>query len=163
MRLLSRRSHGPVAFLIFCLAALLLTASAQAKPNFSGEWKLQVAKSEFGPLPAPTSRTDKITHEDPSLKLTVTQSGQSGEVTYDLNYTTDGKETANQVRGNTLKSVSKWEGDVLVIDTKANFGGNEITIKDKWSLSEDGKTITINRHLAGPQGEADQKLVMEKQ
>jgi hypothetical protein len=62
-----------------------------------------------------------------------------------------------------MKSTGKWDGDALVITTKANYGGNDITLADKWTLSEDGKVLTINRHITSPMGELDQKIVLEKQ
>ena len=61
---------------LFPLALLTLAfgmAHAQAKPNFTGTWKVNVAKSDFGAMPAPDSRTDKITHEDTDLKVHVAQ------------------------------------------------------------------------------------------
>jgi hypothetical protein len=138
-------------------------AHAQAKPNFSGTWKVNTAKSDFGAMPAPDTRTDKITHEDPDLKLHVAQSSQMGEMNYDAVYTTDGKECTNSVNGNVFKSTLKWEGDELALDTKGSFNGNEFTAKDRWTLSEDGKTMTVQRHLASAMGETDQKVVFEKQ
>jgi hypothetical protein len=159
----SRRLGRSARFLLLGLAALLAGSTAQAKPNFSGEWKLNVSKSEFGPMPPPASRTDKITHADPNLKVSTTQASQAGEGTFDFKYTTDGAETTNEIRGTPAKCTAKWEGDDLVITTKASFNGNDITLADKWSLSEDGKTLTINRHIKSPQGELDQKLAMEKQ
>jgi hypothetical protein len=36
-------------------------------------------------------------------------------------------------------------------------------MKDKWTLSPDGKALTINRHFASSMGELDQKIVLEKQ
>jgi hypothetical protein len=107
--------------------------------------------------------TMKVTHEDPKLKLEAKQSGENGEMEMTLNYTTDGKECENKFMDNPMKSVVKWEGDVLVINTKASFGGNEFTILDKWQLSEDGKVLTRNQHLASSMGELDMKVVMEKQ
>jgi len=150
-------------FLLFGVVALLATSQANAKPNFSGEWKLNASKSEFGPLPAPSSRTDKITHSDPSLKVTTTSVGPQGEVSLKLAYTTDGQESTNDLRGNPAKSTAKWDGDALVIVTKAKFQDNDITLTDKWTLSEDGKTLTIDRKIVAPQGEFGQKTVMEKQ
>jgi hypothetical protein len=138
-------------------------AQSQAKPNFSGTWKVNVAKSDFGALPAPDSQTDQITHQEPDLKLHVAQSGQMGEMNYDAVYSTDGKEATNTVNGNVFKSTLKWDGDDLSIDTKGSFGGNEFTAKDRWTLSEDGKTITVQRHLASSMGETDQKILFEKQ
>jgi hypothetical protein len=145
------------------LAAAFGLLQAQAKPNFTGTWKLNVSKSDFGAMPAPDSRTDKITHEDPDLKDSTTQSGQMGEVSAELKYSTDGKETTNMVRGNEVKSTAKWDGDELAIDGKASFNGADVSLKDRWSLSADGKTLTILRHVTSPMGETDQKIVLEKQ
>lgn len=52
---------------------------------------------------------------------------------------------------------------MLVIDSKGSFNGNEFTAKDRYSLSPDGKIMTVERHLASAMGEADQKVVMEKE
>lgn len=136
---------------------------AQAKPNFSGNWKLNAGKSDFGAMPAPDSRTDKIVHEDPALTDSFTQNGQMGEVTAEFKYSTDGKETTNHIRGNEVKSTAKWEGDDLVIAGKTQFNGAEVALSDRWSLSADGKTLTIQRHVNSPMGETDQKIVLEKQ
>src|SRR5262245_61606491 len=111
----SRRATRAAGFLLCAVAAVLASGKAQAKPNFGGEWKLNTSKSEYGPMPAPTSRTDKIAHTDPNLKVTTTQSGPNGDATVEFKYLTDGTETSNELRGNTLKSTSKWDGDTLVI------------------------------------------------
>ena len=160
---MKRRCEGYFTFLIFLLAMAVPAAPAYAKANFSGEWKLNVAKSDFGPIPAPSKRTDKITHEDPKLKSTVSSSNPNGDRTYELNYSTDGTETSNEIGGNASKSVAKWEGDALVIDTKGTFGGGEIQFHDKWTLAQDGKTLTIDRHIKASQGEIDTRFVFEKQ
>jgi len=162
MRTLTNRHIGKLLGPL--LAVLALGAvQAQAKPNFSGAWKMNAAKSDFGPMPAPDSRIDKISHEDPSLKDNVTQSGQQGEMTSDLSYSTDGKETTNTIRGNEFKSTAKWDGDELVINNKGSFNGQDVTLTDRWSLAADGKTITIMRHAISPMGEMDQKILLEKQ
>jgi hypothetical protein len=153
-------------FLYAALAAIFFIAlapAARAKPNFSGEWKLVADKSDFGPLPVPEKYIQKMEHADPDLKVTTNQVGQQGEATYDAKYTTDGKECANEVRGNPMKSTLKWDGDALLISTKAQFQGNDITLDDKWTMSEDGKTLTIVRKIAGGFGELENKLVLEKQ
>jgi hypothetical protein len=162
-----RRAKGLVTFLLPALAiplALTLVATqAQAKPNFSGEWKLNPSKSEFGPMPAPSKRTDKITHEDPKLQVTTSSTTPNGDFSINQNFTTDGKECTNEIRGNPMKSIVEWEGDALVFKTKGSFGGNEINITDKWTLTDEGKTLIIGRHFKTPQGEMDQKIVLEKQ
>jgi hypothetical protein len=149
---------------ITAIAALSLIAGAAiAKPSFTGDWKMNASKSSFGEFPAPSSLTMKIGHEDPNLKVTTTMTGDFGEFTWDAAYTTDGKECTNTMRDNESKSVLKWEGDTLLINTKGSFGGNEMTISDKWVLSEDSKTLTVERKFASSQGEMTQKIAMEKQ
>jgi len=157
------RSH---TFRVFSAALLAIACGllqAQAKPNFSGNWKLNTAKSDFGAMPAPDSRTYIITHEDPDLKDSYTQSGQMGELTAEMKYSTDGKETTNSVRGNQIKTTAKWDGDELAIAGKTQFNGADVTLSDRWSLSADGKTLTIQRHVNSPLGETNQKIVLEKQ
>jgi hypothetical protein len=149
----------------FLIAAALcaLAAFAQSKPNFSGTWKLNGSKSDYGPMPAPEKYISKIKHEDPKLEISSDVSGQQGEYTAETKYTTDGKECANTIRNFSMKSTLKWDGDALTFDSKADFNGNEILFKDKWSVSTDGKTLTIDRHITAPQGDLDQKQVFDKQ
>ncbi len=92
-----------------------------AKPDFSGTWKLDASKSEFGPMPAPDKWERTITHQDPSLKYKTVQAGPQGEMTTDTSYTTDGKESMNNFRGQDVKGVAKWDGDVMTVNPSARF------------------------------------------
>ena len=145
------------------VAALFNVAAFAQKPNFSGTWKLNVGKSDFGPLPAPESRTDIIEHSDPNLKDVVSAQGAQGKQDFTANYTTDGKEVTNKMGPREVKSTANWEGNNLVVNSKTSFNDNDITIKSSWSISDDGKTLTQNVHFTSPMGEADQKMVYEKQ
>ncbi|HXM41706.1 MAG TPA: hypothetical protein VN924_10660 [Bryobacteraceae bacterium] len=157
------RSHTFRLISTALLAAAFGTVQAQAKPNLGGNWKLNAAKSDFGAMPAPNTRTDTITHDDPDLRDVYTQSGQMGQFTAEMKYSTDGKETTSSVRGNEIKTTAKWDGDDLTIAGKAQFNGADVTLNDRWSLSADGKTLTIQRHVNSPMGATDQKIVLEKQ
>ena len=68
--------------------------------------------------------TMKNTHEEPSLKSAAKVSSDQGEMAYDLTFSTDGKETVNQVGQSEMKTTTVWEGDMLVMTTKAQFGDN---------------------------------------
>lgn len=151
-----------IAWRLLCATALLALAAA-AKPNFAGDWKLNASKSDFGQFPAPSTMTQKIEHADPSMKVASKMATDNGDFEFTSTYSTDGKETTNAFGPNEMKSTAKYEGEVLVIETKGSFGGNDVTMKDQWELSGDGKTITVKRHFASSQGEMDQKLVLEKQ
>jgi hypothetical protein len=135
-----------------------------ATPDLSGTWKLNTAKSSFGDFPAPSSMEQKVTHAEPKLTVAVKQVSEMGDFAFNSNYTTDGTECTNQgFGGSENKSVVKWDGDTLNIDTKGTFGDNSYTMKDKWTLSADGKVLTIARHFSSSMGDLDQKLILEKQ
>jgi hypothetical protein len=147
-------------FVTLALAAL----PALAKPNFTGDWKLNIAKSTFGDIPAPDSMSYKIDHADPKLTSVSKQSGQMGEIEMHSTCTTDGKECTNEgFQGAPTKSVMKWDGDTLVAEVKGQFGDTDFTLKQKWSLSGDGKTLTVAQTFASSMGEFTQTLVFEKQ
>jgi len=153
---MQRRAFTLIAILV------LMAGVAAAKPNFTGEWKLNPAKSSFGEFPAPSKLTMTIGHEDPSLKVATAMAGDFGEFNSEASYTTDGKECTNRMGESDSKSVVTWDGDTLLISTKSSFGGNDMTISDKWKLAEDGKSLMIERKFSGSQGEMVQKLTMEK-
>ena len=147
----------------FLIALPLVSVFAQGKTDYSGTWKLDVAKSDFGMLPGPTSRTDVITHKDPTLTNHVTTEGDQGKLDYTVSYSTDGKEATNTVGERVSKSTAKWDGNNIVINTKLKFGDADVEIVSTWVLAADGKTLTVSAHITSTMGETDQKLVYEKQ
>jgi hypothetical protein len=146
------------------LALIAASACLAATPDLSGSWKFNSAKSDFGAFPAPSSLSQKVTHAEPKLTVAVKMTSDMGDLDLTSSYTTDGKETTNPgFGGGETKSVAKWEGDILLVDTKGSFGDQPFTMKDRWTLSEDGKVLTIQRHFASGMGEVDQKIVLDKQ
>ena len=149
---------------IVTLALMATTAAFAAPPNLTGDWKLNIPKSDFGQFPGPSSMTQKVTHADPKLTVETKQASDRGEFNFTASYTTDGKECTNTGFGGApVKSILKWDGETLTIETKGTFGDNAFTMKDKWSLSADGKALTVLRHFSGNMGEMDQKLIFDKQ
>lgn len=142
-------------------AMTFLAAQSQAATNFSGEWKLNLAKSDYGAIAqfAPEFMTRTIKHEDPDLQISTHQKGAAGELTTDVKYTTDGKPAEN--KGS--KGTAKFDGDKMVIDTVREAQGAEIKSHEVWTLSADGKTLSATNHIVAPQGEFDVALVFDKQ
>ena len=147
----------------FCLALLSMTCLAQQKPDFSGTWKLNVAKSDFGNFPAPISRTDVIVHKEPSITANVSAEGAQGKFEYVANYSTDGKETTYKARDRETKSTAKWDGNNLQVHSVFKINDTEVTAVATWTLSSDGKTLNINVHFSSSMGDVEQKLIFEKQ
>jgi hypothetical protein len=151
-------------FRITILAVLLGAAAfAQSQPNFSGTWKVNLGKSDYGMLPPPESRMDVIEHSGDTMKDKVSAVNQQGKQDYLLNFKTDGSETVNKIADREMKITAKWDGAALAVTMKLNLQGQDIDIQSKWTLSADGSTLTQNVHLASAMGETDQKVVYEKQ
>jgi hypothetical protein len=116
-------------------------------------------------------RRDAAAHErDPEghargavAQILSQQSGTFGDVTADFAFTTDGKECENKVMDMVIKSTVKWDGSVLVIDSTMDIQGSPMTLTDRWTLSPDGKELTIDRHATGPMGSGGGKMIFEKQ
>ena len=150
--------------LALILAALASIALAADKPNFSGDWKMNAAKSNFGPIPAPATYTRKVTHAEPSITIENTQTGTAMGDQHDTRtYTTDGKEISYQANGADVKASISWDGNALLINSKASIQGMDILIKDTITLADDGRTMTDAVHVASPQGDIDLALVFDKQ
>ena len=148
---------------VIALSVLGLVSTALAKTNLTGTWKVDNAKSDFGAMPAPQSTVSTIDQEDPKLKISTTSVGDSGERTFTLVFTTDGTESTNEVGSIQIKSKARWEGNDLIVESKAATDQGEFTVKDRWSLSEDAKTLKLLRQWASPMGEATQTLIHLKQ
>lgn len=142
------------ALLIAAFCALPLAAA----PNLSGTWVLNLAQSQYGQFPAPEVMTRQIQHQDPALSISTFQKGAQGQVTTELKYTTDGKPAVNGDN----KGSAHWDHDKLVIETSRDFQGTKLTSREEWTLSADGKTLTVATHLKLPNGEFEVKQAFEK-
>ena len=136
----------------------LLAVPLAAAPNLSGNWILNLAKSQYGQFPAPEIMMRQIQHKDPALSMSTYQKGAQGEVTTDLKYSTDGKPVVNGAN----QGAAHWEGDKLVIETSRDYQGTKLSQREEWTLSVDGKTLNIATHVKLPNGEFDVKQVFEK-
>jgi len=156
---------------VFAIAVMLLVPPSawtqDAKPNFSGTWNFDAAKSDFGPAPPPESLVSVIDQKEPNVKIATTQKGPMGEISNERTFTTDGKENINKMRtpagDQDTKSTTTWNGKKLSTVTKMDMQGTAIVINESWELAEDGKVMTIAREIKTPQGDFVTKVVFNKQ
>jgi hypothetical protein len=142
-------------------------AQAQGKPDFSGAWTLDAAKSD-----APMGRGGRGGPAGPvtlAIKQTaaeLTIETKRGEQSQTAIYELDGSESKNEVagRGGPSMVISKahWDGAKLVIDGSREVQGFAITTKEVRSLSADGKEMTVETAISTPQGDINQKQVFTK-
>ena len=151
--------------LIFALSLMTLmgevTVAAAEKANFSGEWKMNAAKSNFGQLPPPASFVRKIQHKDPSLTIIEEQNANGMQSTTTRAVTTDGKPTTLQLNGIAALCSALWDGSDIVASTAMDAAGLKFT--DRMSLSADGKTLTSKVKIGSPQGDAEITIVFDRQ
>jgi hypothetical protein len=136
-----------------------------AHPNLSGTWKLNIPKSNFGQIPGPASQTDTIDDSEPSVKIAEDQKGgMMGDMALTTTLSTDGTPTTSAgMGGAAVTSTSHWNGGSLVVNSKTKFQDADITIKDTYTLSADGKTLTEVTHIESGMGNFDTTSVYDKQ
>src|SRR3954468_17917277 len=128
---------------------------AQGKPDFTGTWTLDTAKSDPPPQGRGGGGAASMTIKQTGTELAVTSEGRQGPQT--MTYKLDGSESSNQVMGRggaqTVKSTAKWDGSNLIIETTRDFQGTPITTKEVRRLDNGGKEMVVESTTQTPQGE----------
>ena len=160
-----------ITFALVLAAAFASFSHAQDHPNFTGTWKLNITKSDPGGF-GPTARTDVITQDGATLTDKVTSSARTGDSNYTAVFTINGTKITvppdspqATIGMLTVEDVTaSWNGASLVVVVNANVRGQvELTSKDTYTLSADGKTLTIAGHASTQMGDLDSTLVFDKQ
>lgn len=94
--------------------------------------------------------------------------GMGGDTTN--TYTLDGKEVTVEVEGPMGKVPVKFKGEIkngaLHVQTTRTFNGPQgeitTTTKETWTVSADGKTLTVKRDTESPRGTQSSELVFSK-
>lgn len=159
---------------IFEVAFLSGIVSGQA-PDFSGTWRLNHAKSNYGEIGPLPDMTYEIRHE--GLRLTVRVLVERSEnERRDMAYTTDGRECLNNGEGlRDLKSTCRIDGGKILIQGEAegatamSSGGNDPEIRyfkynmtQVFSLSPDRSVLTIVSKLDTNEGPKNIALVFDR-
>jgi hypothetical protein len=150
-----------VTIAAIAILALSGVAAAADKPNFSGEWKMNAAKSDFGTFPPPASFVRKITHKDPSLTIVENQSANGADTTTTRTLTTDGKVSTLDMNGIAAACTADWEGTALIATTILDSLG--LKFKDNMSLSSGGNVLTSKVLVGTNQGDAQLTIVFDRQ
>ncbi len=163
MQLKPSKTKSTLRIAVLTIAAAAVTLAAD-KPNLSGNWKMDLTKSDFGGGPAPDSFTRNIEHKEPSLILTDEQTSAVGTEKAIRKYVTDGKETVYQWMGSEVKSAAHWEDNTLVIVGKLDAQGTEVIVSGTLTISADGKTLTeLDKIMAAGSEIGTFKIVLVKQ
>jgi hypothetical protein len=153
------------ALLVAVLAAAVpSSARAQGKPDFSGTWTRDTAKSDPAPQGRGGGGGGTQTIKQTATEIAVTVAGRGGPETQI--YKLDGSETTNQSQSPegplAVKGTARWDGASLVIETSREIRGMTITSKEVRTLDSTGKEMTIEAVTRSPQGEIKRKVVFVK-
>jgi hypothetical protein len=140
-------------------------SSPGSRPNLGGTWNLNLAKSNLGPLPAPESEVEVIEDKGSTITIRVKRKGNSGaETTTTQTLTTDGKpSTSTAADGGDVVSTAHGDGTTLVVESKQNYQGMDISIKQTYTIADEGKTLNVNATVETPMGNFDLTAVYDKQ
>jgi len=164
--------------MIGTVAALLLAggvATAPAQPQLSGTWVLDRAQSQFPSHEGQNKPVPDAQTPPPEVKLRVDQQGDAVKVTRTMTmgtrersmtdtYLADGSEqTRRGYRGSNVVTRAAFEGDHLVVTVtqtrKSDQGERTMSQHSTWSVSPDGRLLTIDTTMQTPHGERAMKTV----
>ena len=168
------------------MAALLLglgVAAAQAEPQFTGSWVLDRSQSQFPKherraQTAPDAQAQPQQPQQPAqVTLTVAQQGNTLKVTRTFARGTrshsmtdmivaDGSDQVEQGYHGNVVTRSTFEGDRLIVThtrtKKTDQGEQTMSRQSIWTLSPDGRVLTIDTTMHGPRGDRATKTVYQK-
>jgi len=116
------------------------------KPDFSGEWILNVQASSLDPVVARVVQSGfvKIQHREPrvSVHLSITMDGKPVDVRFER--------------------PSDWDGDILAFTDKVPLPNGEMTICFRYELLSDGRRLRAAEQLRAPDRAQDNLWVFDR-
>ncbi len=173
------------AMILAAILIMAIAAMAVPGPDFAGKWTLDKANSDpirmgrggpgggggapGGPPPdVDITLVIKQSATDITIQRTIAFGGREPRET-ESKYSLEGKEStvAGMMGRGEMKAMAKMQGDKLVIDSKGSFqtpngDTREVSTHDEYTLSADGKTLTITSTRPTPQGDRTSKQVFNK-
>jgi len=158
-----------LALTLLATAAVLAADSAPIlgqlrtqRPNFSGTWK------QNNLLTTPAGVTDRtytetIEHLTSTLKIHVNIKSTPGAAVYDRTYQIGGAPAKTSTADYERTTTATWEGSSLVVVMVQKDADSTTTVRETWSLSDDGAVLTRLRHTTGSEGTTQSTQVLEKQ
>ncbi len=145
------------------LVALVFNVSAAPADEHSGTWKMNPAKSNYNPGPAPKSITVKIASDADNMKLTsdgIDAAGKPTHVEYTAKY--DGKDyPITGIPNADTVALERLDASTIRSTTKK---GDQVVMTVTSVISKDGKTRTATFKGKNAEGlDVNNVVVYDKQ
>jgi hypothetical protein len=137
--------------------AIWLLAQGAAKPDLSGTWEADLAKSDTGQM-SYSRMALTLTHAEPKLSVHAEVTADFGTFAADLVCTTNG----SPCTGKDTKGTASWDGTVLVLQRETSLQGTAVKVIERWTLAADKSTLTSDRHVSTDAGEMTQKILYRR-
>jgi hypothetical protein len=116
------------------------------KPDFSGDWTLNVGASALSAVVAPVVQSGfvRIEHREPAIAvhLSITMDARPFEVRFER--------------------ASNWEGEVLAFIDSMDTPNGELTISFRYQLEDSGRRLRATEQLRGAGREQDNVWVFDR-
>lgn len=137
-------------FLSIPLIILGFSALSAPRPNFTGTWKIDEARSRIDAVPALKDTVVKIDQQESKIVLT-TLNGDHQAYTFEL--PTDGTPQKGTIDNQPATASAEWNEDRLVITVTREAPGGPVTEIRSAKLSDTGKTMSTIYTLKDSSGE----------
>ena len=150
---------GRLILLTIAYAGMVFGANSGGKPDFSGNWLLNLDKSHFGKSHKPDGMTLTVKRNGETMHAVQTTQTPGGPMDFAGDWILDGQQHdySGPMQG---KVVSRWEGNTLYSERKSNDGSFDQKIY--LTLSSDGKTATEKVITKGTDGTNTATLIWER-
>ncbi len=141
-----------------------MTVIAQQKPDFSGEWTLNVHASTLSPIVAPAAQSGvlRIEHHEPRFtgQQTIVLDGKPFESRFEL--LSDGREVVADAGGRRIVSTLRWDGDALEVTWRIQGPDVEMTISFRYELQDGGHRLRAAEQVRGTDHDQDNIWIFER-
>jgi hypothetical protein len=165
-------ANTSIKFISIIMLTVMTSANIlQSKISFDGKWTINISKSEFNSLKpdlAPKQIIVKQTLDSIALTKTFEHPGTAPQ-SYTQIFSYNGKPTERLARGGVERRVISiaYKSDTLIFTTQGYVNNQglkwEYTATENWSLSQDGKILTVQRKAVLPDRTETYKAVYNKQ
>ncbi len=152
----------------FVTALLAITIAqytfALGTPDFSGTWVLDSASDMDARAGAGNLAKSRVEIVIKQTRTTFSVDRKAGDRIETAVHKLDGTESINKLpSGKEKKSRSAWVGSTLVTKSTTDMGKTTVPSTEVFSLSPDGKVMTIEVTMQTPNREIKRKLTYNKQ
>jgi len=134
------------------------------KPDFSGNWTLNLQASTLGPAIATSVRSGalRIEHHEPKIAVHLRIVFDDQPVDARFERATDGSPIAGLDHGLPSSSSARWDGDALVFTDESHTPGGDIMIRFRYELEDEGHWLRATEQIRGGGREMDNVWVFER-